>query len=49
MLRNDIATKYFIFILEADCMIDAAHDLGVLSADFCKLYHSDRKNLILIF
>lgn len=23
-------------------MIDAAHDLGVLSADFCKLYHSDR-------
>lgn len=28
---------------DADCMIDAAHDLGVLSADFCKLYHSDRK------
>lgn len=23
-------------------MIDAAHDMGVLSADFCKLYHSDR-------
>lgn len=32
----------FRLCLEADCMIDAAHDMGVLSADFCNLYHSDR-------
>lgn len=37
----------YIFILdhdsEPDCAIDCAHDLGVLSADFCKLIHTDRK------
>lgn len=27
---------------DADCSIDAAHDMGVLSTDFCKLCHSDR-------
>lgn len=27
---------------EADCTIDGAHDMGVLSTDFCKLSHSDR-------
>ena len=27
----------------ADCSIDAAHDMGVLSADFCKIVHTDRK------
>ncbi|XP_052872485.1 WD repeat, SAM and U-box domain-containing protein 1-like [Anopheles cruzii] len=25
----------------ADCSIDAAHDMGVLSADFCKIVHTD--------
>uniref|UniRef100_A0A182Y145 Uncharacterized protein n=1 Tax=Anopheles stephensi TaxID=30069 RepID=A0A182Y145_ANOST len=25
----------------ADCSIDAAHDMGVLSADFCKIAHTD--------
>ncbi|XP_053685350.1 WD repeat, SAM and U-box domain-containing protein 1-like [Sabethes cyaneus] len=28
-------------ISKADCMIDAAHDMGVLSADFCKMIHAD--------
>lgn len=27
---------------ETDCSIDGAHDMGVLSTDFCKLQHSDR-------
>lgn len=31
-----------IFCIDADLTIDAAHDMGVLSADFCKLYHTDR-------
>ncbi|XP_055313045.1 WD repeat, SAM and U-box domain-containing protein 1-like isoform X2 [Sitodiplosis mosellana] len=26
---------------EPDCIIDAAHDMGVLATDFCKLYHYD--------
>ncbi|XP_058827920.1 uncharacterized protein LOC131687848 isoform X2 [Topomyia yanbarensis] len=26
---------------KADCLIDAAHDMGVLSADFCKIIHAD--------
>lgn len=29
--------------LEASCSIDGAHDLGVLSADFVKFIHIDRK------
>lgn len=34
---------FFAYIyLEPDCWIDAAHDMGVLSTDFCKLYHTDR-------
>lgn len=28
-----------------DCSIDGAHDLGILSADFCRLVHTDRKIL----
>lgn len=32
-----------LYYTESDCLIDAAHDMGVLSADFCKLYHTDRK------
>lgn len=27
---------------DPDLTVDAAHDMGVLSADFCKLYHTDR-------
>lgn len=34
---------------EPDCIIDAAHDMGVLSTDFCKLYHSDREFCFLLF
>lgn len=30
-------------ITKADCSIDAAHDMGVLSADFCKIVHADRE------
>nr|XP_019557895.2 WD repeat, SAM and U-box domain-containing protein 1-like [Aedes albopictus]XP_029725429.1 WD repeat, SAM and U-box domain-containing protein 1-like [Aedes albopictus]XP_029725431.1 WD repeat, SAM and U-box domain-containing protein 1-like [Aedes albopictus] len=28
-------------ISKPDCSIDAAHDMGVLSADFCKVVHTD--------
>uniref|UniRef100_A0A8D8CHR1 WD repeat, SAM and U-box domain-containing protein 1 n=2 Tax=Culex pipiens TaxID=7175 RepID=A0A8D8CHR1_CULPI len=28
-------------ITKPDCSIDAAHDMGVLSADFCKIVHTD--------
>lgn len=31
--------------IEPDCSIDCAHDMGVLSADFCKVTHNDRKHL----
>lgn len=34
---------------EPDCSIDAAHDMGVLSTDFCKLQHSDRKFALFVF
>ena len=29
--------------VEPDCCIDAAHDMGVFSADFCKAIHKDRE------
>lgn len=32
----------FFILKDPDCWIDAAHDMGVLSADFCSLYHTDR-------
>ncbi|XP_053673256.1 WD repeat, SAM and U-box domain-containing protein 1-like [Anopheles nili] len=36
-VENDFASD----LSSADCAIDAAHDMGVLSADFCKIVHTD--------
>ncbi|EDO63689.1 AGAP005577-PA [Anopheles gambiae str. PEST] len=36
-VENDFAGD----LSSADCSIDAAHDMGVLSADFCKIVHTD--------
>uniref|UniRef100_A0A182PHG7 U-box domain-containing protein n=1 Tax=Anopheles epiroticus TaxID=199890 RepID=A0A182PHG7_9DIPT len=45
LLFKELHRKCFTLSLgdlsSADCSIDAAHDMGVLSADFCKIVHTD--------
>ncbi|KAJ6625922.1 WD repeat, SAM and U-box domain-containing protein 1 [Pseudolycoriella hygida] len=37
----DVANETLSTITDPSCSIDSAHDLGVLSADFCKFIHID--------
>lgn len=37
----DVGNESMSVINDASCYIDSAHDLGVLSADFCKFIHID--------
>jgi hypothetical protein len=32
---------YIVDTIEPDCSIDCAHDMGVLSAEFCNVIHND--------
>lgn len=38
-----VTVNFNFNVSDASCYIDSAHDLGVLSADFCKFIHIDRE------